>query len=1001
MNRPMVRPPLAVAALNDATAAVLAGLADSLDGELRADPVTRALYATDASIYELMPLGVAMPRTPDDVRKIVVACAEAGIPITPRTAGTSLAGQAVGPGLVIDLGRYMTAIGDLDAQQRVVTVEPGVIRDELNRWLKPHGLLFGPDTSTSDRCMVGGMVGNNSCGSHSILYGTTRDNLASLDVVLADGAIHTLGPMTRASWEAAERGSDVFARALQTLRRVVGEHAEAIRAAYPREDCVRRNTGYPLDDLANSWLGHNPDRDPDLARFFCGTEGTLGVMLRARLKLWPVPRKNIVVVAHFDTVDASLRATVAAVAHKPAAVELIDKRILDLAALNLEQARNRWFVQGDPGALLVIEFYGDSDDELTARCERLIAEFEQSGLGYAYPVVRNPRIGDVWALRSAGLGILSGKPGDIKPVTLVEDTAVPVDKLPEYIRDFARVMADHATDCVYYAHASVGELHMRPELDLKNPDDIQKASSIMIAITDLVKKYQGALSGEHGDGRLRSPYLERVFGPEVYGLHRDVKDAFDPRRIFNPGNIVDPAPMEQDWRYGHDYANREVDTEFGWTDAGGFQRAVEACNGTGVCRRHHTAGGTMCPSFMATHEERETTRGRANLFRRMIQQGPDALWSSTELHDALDLCLSCKGCKSDCPASVDMARMKAEFGQKWMDRNGTPLAYWMFANVTELGAIPQAVPGGSWVANAVQRARPTRGLLNRLLKLAPKRSMPAFSARSAHAQLGRAEHPAKTATEFGRVVLYVDEFTDRFDAEVAVAAVELLTEGGWRVLTPRLGPSGRALLSKGFVRRARSAIEHNLVAIERILDGGPVEAIVGIEPSAVLTLADEARDLPRDPAMRARAARIAPMVGLVEDFIATQAAAGRFAARFTEAARRVVLHGHCHQKALVGTKGMAAALSLPTNYSVDTLPTGCCGMAGSFGYEAEHYDVSMQVGELVLFPAVRRAASDTLVAAPGTSCRHQIHDGTGRSAVHPIVVLRDALASREAMVRRD
>ena len=474
--------------------------------EVRADDVHRVLYATDASLYEMIPVAVAMPRTADDLQTIVSACHAHGLPITPRSAGTSLAGQTVGPGLIVDVGRYMTDIVSVDAEARRAVVQPGVIRDELNRHLAPHGLLFGPDTSTSNRCMIGGMIGNNSAGSHSIRYGTTRDRLASLDVLFTDGTRAVVGRTDRATWDAYEAREDRLGAVTRTLRRVVGAHAAAIRDAYPREDIIRRNTGYPLDDLANSWLGDNPDRDPDLARFLAGTEGTLALTVEAELVLDPVSPCKRLVVAHFESLDASMRATVEAVKRDPTAVELMDKRILDLSALNREQARNRWFLEGDPGALLVIELSGDSDADVDAQAAGMIEALRAADLGYAYPVIAPPRDKSVWELRKAGLGVLFGKPGDVKPVTLVEDTAVSVVDLPNWVRDFAQIMADHDTECVYYAHASVGELHLRPELNFKDPADIARGRSIGTAVADLVKKYRGALSGEHGDGRLRSPW---------------------------------------------------------------------------------------------------------------------------------------------------------------------------------------------------------------------------------------------------------------------------------------------------------------------------------------------------------------------------------------------------------------------------------------------------------------------------------------------------------------
>jgi FAD/FMN-containing dehydrogenase/Fe-S oxidoreductase len=955
-----------------------------ITGEVRDDRVSRLLFATDASMYEVVPWGVAMPRSAEDLRAIVDTCRAWHVPIVPRAAGTSLAGQTVGAGLIVDTGRYLTRILEVDEAHRTVIVEPGVIRDDLNRALKPRGLMFGPDTSTSNRAMIGGMVGNNSCGSYSIRFGTTRENVVWIDTVLADGTEVRLQSMNRDAWAEAMRRDDAFGRAVATLDRVVRAHAAGIRAAWPREDIVRRNTGYPLDDLANTWLGHNPDRDPDLARFFCGTEGTLGLMTKACLRLWPIAPHQAVVVSHFATLDESLQSTVAIVRHKPAAVELLDKRTLDLALLNVEQRRNREFLVGDPGALLVTEFQGDTADEVQAAVNACIAELEQHGWGYAHLRATDKQTNAIWELRKAGLGVLMGSPGDIKPVTLVEDTAVAVKDLPAFIRDFQRVMADHQTDCVYYAHASVGELHMRPEMNLKRREEIPVARSIAEKIADLVRQYQGALSGEHGDGRLRSPFLIRALGEEAVGWLGEVKRAFDPDSLFNPGNIVDPEPFENHWRFHEAYTDTEWKTEFQYEESLGFQRAVERCNGAGVCRR--TTGGTMCPSYMVTHEERESTRGRANLFRHLIQQGPDALYRSEDLRDALDLCISCKGCKSDCPASVDMARLKAEFEQGWMDRNGVPLASRAFASVTELARPTQWVPGSAAFANWMQRSRWFKSAAKAMLHVSPRRTLPAFAARSFAALAGKRSFVAPDAA--GTVLLYIDEFTDRYEPQVGKAAVDLLLTGGYSVEVPRLGPSGRTWLSKGFVRDARRRIEHNLRALEPWLDR--VDAIVGIEPSAILTYIDESLDLFTDESLKALAKRVAEKVRLVDTFVVEAVQRGAWRGTWTDEKRRILVHGHCHQKALVGTDAMKQALALPKGYTVEMIPSGCCGMAGSFGYVDEHFETSMAIGELVLFPAVRKAAPETIVAAPGTSCRHQIHDGTGRQALHPIEVLQQA-----------
>lgn len=972
-------------------AAAIKALRASIEGEVRADDVHRVLYASDASIFEIVPVAVLMPKSGDDLVKIAEIAGRYNVPLTARAAGTSLSGQTVGPGFVLDTGRFMDRILDFDPVEGTVRVEPGVIRDVLNRFLKPHGWVFGPDTSTTSRCMLGGMIGNNSCGTNSIRYGTTRDVLISMDTIFTDGERREIGELNESEWAEALQAPGVYGDAVRVLDRVVKENYDLIQESYPKASILRRNTGFALDDVADTWLTGASSRNPSLARLLCGSEGTMALTAAATLKLHRLHSHEVVIAVHFETLQASLEATVEAIPFKPSAVELMDKRILDLAELNAEQNRNRWFVEGDPGALLVVQFFGDSEEEVEQSARDLIAHYKARNLGYAYPVIRGAKMKSVWDLRKAGLGILAGKPGDVKPETIVEDTAVAVEDLPAYIREFARIMAKYEADCVYYAHASVGVLHMRPELNLKDPRDIQRARSIAEDVADLVREFRGSLSGEHGDGRIRGPFVERALGSEVYALLREVKQTFDPQGLMNPGVIVDSPPMEQDWRYYPGYQVSDWDTEFSYDDALGFQRAVERCNGSGECRRPHTAGGTMCPSYMVTLEERESTRARANLFRRMIQQGPDELFTSTELKDALDLCISCKGCRNDCPASVDIARLKAEFLQGWYDRHGTPLGAKMFASVTELTKLPQAIPGAMAIANFGQSTKLGKFVFKKALGISDQRTLPAFASKSFHAHFARRK--ASVLDPIGTVLLFIDEFTDRYEPELGLAAVDLLEAGGYKVIVPKLGQSGRGPLSKGFVRDGRKAIEANLRGIEPYLD--QVEAVVGVEPSGVLTLVDEAVDLTKDAAMRALAVRVKAKVMLAQDFVAKVSKEGRWRGEWTEETREVLLHGHCHQKSLVGQEGTLAALALPPNYSVKAIPSGCCGMAGSFGYEDAHYDVSMAIGEMVLFPAVRASEDSVILAAPGTSCRHQIADGTGRVARHPIEILRDAVLRRD------
>ena len=976
---------LALPPLPAAVAEALAELNAQMEGEVRTDAVHRALYATDASIYELVPFGVALPKSAADLVKIVKACAAAGIPLTARTAGTSLSGQAVGPGLIVDTGRFLNRVLSIDVERREARVEPGVVRDELNRLLRPHGLMFGPDTSTSNRCMVGGMVGNNSCGSYSILHGTTRENLVSMEVVLADGTVAELGEMSREAWLEHEAAGGLLGSAMREVRGLVEGQVETIRAAFPKPEVKRRNTGYALDDLTYSWMGDEPERKASLARVLCGSEGTLAVTREVTLKLVPVPKATMVVAAHFATIDEAMHATVEAVKHGPAAVELLDKRTLDLSRLNLEQERNRWFLEGDPGAILVIEFFDETSEAARGRCEGVIEALQAAGLGYAFPVIAPPRIGSIWELRKAGLGVLMGSPGDTKPQTLVEDTAVAVADLPAYIAEFAQLMARHQVDCVYYAHASVGELHLRPELDFKQPRDVARAEAIAGDVADLVRKYRGSLSGEHGDGRVRGPYIARVMGPEAYRWLERVKRAFDPAGILNPNNITQTRPMTEDWRYHARYEQREVESAFAYAESGGLQRAVERCNGAGVCRKTAAMGGTMCPSYMVTGEEHDTTRGRANLFRLMLQQGPEAMFTSPALGEALELCVGCKACKSECPASVDMARLKTEYWAGRYALEGTPLAARAFAEVTEWSRLAQELPLGATVANWVSGTGLAKAVMAKALGLSEMRTMPAISGRSFHDWFGARKRASKPGAE--RVCLFVDEFTDRYEPEVGQAAVAVLEAGGFEVIAPVFAPSGRTYLSRGLVAEAREVIGQNVVALDRLLDD--VVAVLGLEPSAILTYIDESLDF-ADVPWRAAAERVAKKVKLAEDFVGEVAAREPSRWSWQPEAERVMLHGHCHQKALVGTGGAVAALKA-SGCSVETIASGCCGMAGSFGYEAKNYEVSMAMGELVLFPAVRGAEAAMQVAASGTSCRHQIHDGTGRSSAHTMVILAGRL----------
>lgn len=953
-------------------------LSGLLDGDVRIDRLHQMLYAQDASIYAEAPLGVAFPRSTKDVVEIVKTAEANGFALIPRAAGTSLAGQCVGEGLVVDVGRHMNRIIEVDADAKVAVVEPGVILDDLNAHLAPLGLMVGPDTSTANRCMIGGMVGNNSCGSHSIFYGTTRDHVLGLEVVFSDGSVHWIEDWSEEELASARKSKGRLGNAISTLDQICRDHAEQIKANYPRPGVVRRNTGYALDDIVYRAEQGEPF---SLQRFLCGSEGTLGFTTKIRLNLVDRPAAKIVVCAHFDDLLEALRATVIAVSHNPSAVELIDRRILDQTKNNLEQQRNRFFVDGDPAGVLVIEFYGASVEEVEAGASGVIASLTEAGLGYAYPIVRPPDDKRVWSLRKAGLGLLMGIPGDRKAVSVVEDTAVPVDVLPEYIADFMEMMDRYGTDSVYHAHASVGELHLRPELDLKSPADVELMGKIAQESAELVKKYRGSLSGEHGDGRVRAPYIEAFYGPEVYELLVQVKRAFDPQNIFNPSKIVDAEPIDADLRAEPGAEPPEIATLFDWSVDGGLLQAVEKCNGAGACRKKVVSGGTMCPSYMVTLEEKDTTRGRANVFRHLLLEGPAGALRSEELHEALDLCLSCKGCKSECPANVDMARMKAEFLQHYHDHNGTPLSAKLFGHYGKLSRLASIAP---WLANFFMTFALTRWLMGRFLGLAPQRQMPAY-AKKTFTKLWAKHAPA---THERTVWLYVDPFTEYTEPELGMAAVKVLEAAGVTVERFGITDDARTYLSKGLVREAREVMVSQLTSVKSALEEHPQRPVLGIEPSALLTFRDEMPDLV-EPWLRETARDLAKRSFLVDEWLDAEMQAARIESPF-RGSGNVILHGHCHQKAIVGVQPTERLLRT-AGYSVKTLPSGCCGMAGSFGYEEKHYELSMQVGELVLFPSLREAPEDAIVVAPGTSCRHQIADGVDRTAIHPLVALERAL----------
>jgi FAD/FMN-containing dehydrogenase/Fe-S oxidoreductase len=963
----------------------LQALAGNLEGELYIDKTMRTLYATDASAYREMPLAVAIPKTIEDIQQLIAFARKEKTSLIPRTAGTSLAGQVVGNGIVVDVSKYFTSILELNAEERWVRVQPGVIRDELNLFLKPHGLLFGPETSTANRAMIGGMVGNNSCGSNSIVYRSTREHLLEVKVLLSNGTEAVFGQLAPEQFHAKCEVNGLEGDVYRQTRKLLSNYDNqvSIRNEFPKKSVERRNTGYALDLLVETAPFTAGGPDFNFCTLLAGSEGTLGFLTEIKLDLSPLPPKETgLLCVHFNTIDESLRANLIALAYGPTASELIDHYILECTKDNIEQSKNRFFVQGDPGAILVVEFKKNSREEIVALAAKVEAGMRAAGLGYHFPLLFGADTGRIWSLRKAGLGLLSNLPGDEKAVPVIEDTAVDVQDLPAYIRDFNEILKKYGLHSVHYAHAGSGEIHLRPIINLKTAEGNQLFRAIAAEIATLVKKYQGSLSGEHGDGRLRGEFIPQMVGQRNYDLFKAVKRGWDPDHIFNPGKIVDTPPMNEQLRYEPGQQVPPFPTLFRFHRQDILQHA-EQCNGSGDCRKTHLSGGTMCPSFMATRNEKDTTRARANILREFLTRSEKVnRYDHKEIYEVMDLCLSCKGCKSECPSNVDVAKLKAEFMQHYYDANGVPLRSRLIAEFTSLSRLGALAPG---LYNLLMKS----GGLKKLIGFAPERSMPSLhktTLRKWWSKHQRDGGPRPTK----KIYLFCDEFTNYSDVDTGIKAILLLEKLGYEVVIPEHLESGRTWLSKGLVREAKKIVDANIRLLRGLITAAT--PLVGIEPSAILTFRDEYPDLVADELLET-AQDIARNSFLIDDFLAGEADRGLInSSQFTQEKRAVLLHGHCQQKALSSVGGSVRMLSLPSNYTVTTVPSGCCGMAGSFGYEREHYALSQQIGELVLLPAVRQQAEAVIVAAPGTSCRHQIKDGTGRKALHPVEVLYDALA---------
>ena len=951
-------------------------LSRRVDGEVRFDPYSRLLYSTDASIYQMEPVGVVIPRNAADVQAVVEFGAREGIPVLPRSGGTSLAGQTVNHAIVLDFSKYLNNVLEVNAEEQWARVQPGIILEQLTRQVSAHGLQYAPDPTTANRACVGGGIGNNTCGAHSVIYGKTLDHIRELDVILSDGSTAHLGELTPAELESRLSATVLEGEIYRGVLRIAREQKDEIDRTYAK--IQRRVSGYNLDEFI---LDDGHGGPVNLARMVVGSEGTLCVVTEAKVNLVPRPTMTSLSILHFRTIFDASEATTRVLTHDPSSIELIDKMVLDRGREALGSSRNLSFIEGDPAAMLVVEFYGESEDELTARMNALKADI---GLAYACVNILD-RAGQaaVWNVRKGGLGLLMSTRGDAKPIPFVEDPAVDPSVMGEFVRRFDEIVIEHGTTAGYYGHASVGCLHIRPLISLKDEEGINKMVSIGDAVSDLIKEFGGSMSGEHGDGIVRGVWTRKMFGDRIYNAFRELKQTWDPQGIMNPGKIIDTPPMTENLRYGMTYQAADLQTALDFSADFGYAGAVEMCNGMGACRK---LDGSMCPSFMATRDEEHSTRGRANLLRAALSgrmpEGAEGSITDQRLHQALDLCLECKACKAECESGVDMAKLKYEFLHHYHQEHGVPLRSRLFANINALNRLgSRYAPISNWLAGTGLG----KSLASTFLGIAPERQQPAFASRSLpqwFAERSRNGHSGK----YGMVALYNDTFMNYNYPEIGIAAVEVLEAAGYSVELVNGGCCGRPMISKGLLNQAREQANANIDALYAYAERGI--PIVGCEPSCLLTLRDEYPEFVADE----RARTVAEISFLIDEFLAQAHGAGKLDLQFSDVSRNVMFHGHCHQKAITGTGDAMFMLNLPPGYQAELINAGCCGMAGSFGFEKEHYDISMQIGGLSLFPAIN-AKPDWEVAVMGVSCRQQVEHGAGRRARHLIEVLRDAVVT--------
>ncbi|MEK6479573.1 FAD-linked oxidase C-terminal domain-containing protein [Catalinimonas sp. 4WD22] len=959
----------------DGKQAVLSQLKACIKGDILEDEYSLGMYATDASIYQIKPLLIILPKNENDVKKAVEIAAKHKMKLLPRGGGTSLAGQTVADALVLDFSKYMNKILEINTEEKWVRVQPGMVRDELNEVLLAYNLHFAPDPATSSRANVGGMVGNNSSGTKSILFGKTVDHVLAARVLLADDTelyLHELSPEAYA--EKAQQ-NDREGQIYRGFQETIQQQEAEIKARFPK--VMRRVGGYNLDEFVytDRW---------NLAKLITGSEGTLAISLELKLNLEPLPKYKSVAVVHFSELAEAIQAVQPMLPFQPSAIEILDETVLKLSKENLMTQQHCHFIEKEPAAILIVEFFGETLEDVMQRPQAMIEVLKSKKIGYAYPLFpEGKEYDDVWIVRKKGLGLMLGIKGEKKPLPFIEDAGIPVAVLPEYIDKVLKICEKHHTKVAMYAHASVGVIHVRPILDLRQEQDIENLKNIANETFELVVSYGGSWSGEHGDGLVRSAFNERFFGAQLYQAFRDIKKLFDPENVMNPGKIVEAQTIEHNLRYGTKYADQPVKTEFQYRFENSFREAVHMCTGVGECRK--MLGGTMCPSFKATRDEEHSTRGRANAMRlAMSGQLDQEGLSSKRLHQVLDLCLSCKACKSECPSNVDMAKMKSDVTQIYYDEHGITLRDRLIRDSSKAAALLSGTL--SQGVNAIQQSAVFRSAMQSLAGFDKRRTLPKYAKKPFYQWFENNNHKYKSSK---KVVLFADTYLNFHEPQIGISALELLNSCGYEVILANVGCCQRPKISHGFLRDAKKEGAKTIEKLKPYLDQGLT--IVVCEPSCASALNDDLPDLLEDEVL---AKQLKAQVMMIDVFLAKEMGSGNLKTSFEAVAGDMLIHGHCHQKALYSTKAMKSICG-HTGQKVGEIPSGCCGMAGSFGYEKEHYDISAKIGESILFPAVRSMEKGTTLVANGFSCRHQIEHFTGVKPKHWVEVIRAVSSSEE------